>query len=399
MAQNAESIDMTIDINVKTMDSQTHHISTSNQRRVQNLKEDIARLIGIPMEQQRLIYCGKVLKDDQVISSYNVQHGDTLHLVCTAPGTSSSASSSGRPGASHSTGTEGISPGTQWEISAAIETLSQYLNNMRQEYNVNGIENNMNEVLESASNPSAPSQGNPVGEQLARLLSSTRDMLINQTSRFFLELEGDLRQNLNLDDPHVRHRTESNAHRNRSLLDNLSAYFHELGRVMMQVQVGENGDEGSRLLPTAPRETLNVEDMTSNFRTLASRHPREQARADISQRINSELTNENGQPAPSYTIRGIIFTSYPMIPTMPSSDQREARVPRPNNEELTQEVTEMLRDILFNGGLQVGEDATDEEIEDSAEGSSSGPTSDHESADESDNEDVRTTESPSPATQ
>lgn len=71
-----------------------------------------------------------------------------------------------------------------------------------------------------------------------------------------------------------------------------------------------------------------------------------------------------------------------MIPTMPSSDQREARVPRPNNEELTQEVTEMLRDILFNGGLQVGEDATDEEIEDSAEGSSSGPTSDHESADE-----------------
>ncbi|KAF3653725.1 hypothetical protein FXO38_15517 [Capsicum annuum] len=363
MAQNAESIDMTIDINVKTMDSQTHHISTSNQRRVQNLKEDIARLIGIPMEQQRLIYCGKVLKDDQVLAIARV-------LKESHP-----------------------------EISAAIETLSQYLNNMRQEYNVNGIENNMNEVLESASNPSAPSQGNPVGEQLARLLSSTRDMLINQTSRFFLELEGDLRQNLNLDDPHVRHRTESNAHRNRSLLDNLSAYFHELGRVMMQVQVGENGDEGSRLLPTAPRETLNVEDMTSNFRTLASRHPREQARADISQRINSELTNENGQPAPSYTIRGIIFTSYPMIPTMPSSDQREARVPRPNNEELTQEVTEMLRDILFNGGLQVGEDATDEEIEDSAEGSSSGPTSDHESADESDNEDVRTTESPSPATQ
>ncbi|PHT42434.1 hypothetical protein CQW23_16459 [Capsicum baccatum] len=220
MSQNAESIDVAIDINVKTMDSQTHHISTSNQ---------------------------VLLKE------------------------------------SHQ------------EISAAIETLSQYLNNMRQEYNVNGIENNMNEVLGSASNPSAPSQGNPVGEQLARLLSSTRDMLINQTSRFFLELEGDLRQNLNLDDPRVRHRTESNAHRNRSLLDNLGAYFHELGRVMMQVQVGENGDEGSRLLPTAPRETLNVEDMTSNFRTLASRHPREQARADISQRINSELTNENGK--------------------------------------------------------------------------------------------------------
>ncbi|KAM3337128.1 hypothetical protein P3S68_032828 [Capsicum galapagoense] len=85
MAQNAESIDMTIDINVKTMDSQTHHISTSNQRRVQNLKEDIARLIGIPMEQQRLIYCGKVLKDDQVISSYNYQMKIARHPVLVHP--------------------------------------------------------------------------------------------------------------------------------------------------------------------------------------------------------------------------------------------------------------------------------------------------------------------------
>ncbi|KAF3648912.1 hypothetical protein FXO38_17935 [Capsicum annuum] len=117
-------------------------------------------------------------------------------------------------GASHSTGTDGISPGT---------------------------ESNVNEVLGSASNPSAPSQGYPVGEQLARLLSSTRDMLINQTSRFFLELEGDLCQNLTIDDPRVRHRTESNAHRNRSLLDHLGAYYHELGRVMVQVQASENG--------------------------------------------------------------------------------------------------------------------------------------------------------------
>lgn len=48
------------------------------------------------------------------------------------------------------------------------------------------MENKMNEVLGGASNPSTASQGNPVGEQLARLLSFTRDMLINKTSHFFL---------------------------------------------------------------------------------------------------------------------------------------------------------------------------------------------------------------------
>ncbi|XP_059285695.1 ubiquitin-like domain-containing protein CIP73 [Lycium ferocissimum] len=108
-----EGIDVMIEIKVKTMDSRTHNLRISNQRKVRNLKEDIALLIGMPVEQQRLIYCGKFLKDDQLISSYNVQHGDTLHLVCNVPSMSSDGSSSSRLGANHSTGTDGISPGTQ----------------------------------------------------------------------------------------------------------------------------------------------------------------------------------------------------------------------------------------------------------------------------------------------
>ncbi|KAJ8562256.1 hypothetical protein K7X08_011547 [Anisodus acutangulus] len=219
MDHGYEGIDVMIEIKVKTMDSQTHNLRISNQRKVRNLKEDITLLIGMPMEQQCLIYCGKVLKDDQLISS------------CSA---------------SHSMGTDGISLGTQQnycitvrllqEITSAIETLSRD--------SVNGTENNVNEVLRSAFNLPAPSQGIPV-EQLARMMSSTRDMLINETSQFFLDFEEDLRHNLNLDDPRVHHETMRSI---EILFNYLGTYFCELGRVMMHVQIGENTDEGSRLI-------------------------------------------------------------------------------------------------------------------------------------------------------
>ncbi|KAJ8568101.1 hypothetical protein K7X08_020823 [Anisodus acutangulus] len=88
-------------------------------------------------------------------------------------------------GASHITGTDGISPGTQQETTNAIETLSRYLNRIRPEYGVN--ESNMIAILTSLFNPSAPSQGILEVEQLARMLSSARDMLINQTSQLFLD--------------------------------------------------------------------------------------------------------------------------------------------------------------------------------------------------------------------
>ncbi|XP_009799774.2 ubiquitin-like domain-containing protein CIP73 isoform X1 [Nicotiana tabacum] len=225
----AEGIDTTIEIKVKTMSSETHNLRISNQRRVWNLKEHVYLLIGMPMEQQRLIYCGKVLQDDDLLSSYNIQHGDTLHLICTVQSMSSFAA------------TDEISPDTQQEIPNSIESLSRYLSIMRREYSMNGTENNTNEVLGSASNTFTPSQGIPEVEQLARLLSSTRDMLISQTAQRFLELERDLRQNLNVGDPRVRQGTQLNAQTTiGTMFNNLGAYFLELGRAVMGVQMGDN---------------------------------------------------------------------------------------------------------------------------------------------------------------
>lgn len=78
---NFDSSDSTIGINIKTLDSQLYSFRVKKKLPVPALKEQIATTIGVPLEQQRLIYRGKVLKDDQFLSDHSVEDGDTLHLV------------------------------------------------------------------------------------------------------------------------------------------------------------------------------------------------------------------------------------------------------------------------------------------------------------------------------
>ncbi|KAH7663357.1 Ubiquitin-like protein [Dioscorea alata] len=91
-----DNLESTIQINIKTLDSQIHTFRVGKNMLIQNLKERIAETTGVPAGQQRLIFRGRVLKDEHVLSEYHVEDGHTLHLVVKqptvahpAPGTSS----------------------------------------------------------------------------------------------------------------------------------------------------------------------------------------------------------------------------------------------------------------------------------------------------------------------
>ncbi|KAL3340754.1 hypothetical protein AABB24_029068 [Solanum stoloniferum] len=75
---NSES---TMVLNIKTLDSQTYTFNVDKNLQVSALKDKLASQIGVPVEQQRLIFRGKVLKDNHLLSEYHVENGDTLHLV------------------------------------------------------------------------------------------------------------------------------------------------------------------------------------------------------------------------------------------------------------------------------------------------------------------------------
>ncbi|KAL0314484.1 UNVERIFIED_CONTAM: Ubiquitin-like domain-containing protein CIP73 [Sesamum angustifolium] len=68
-------------------------LSCCFQMVVSAFKEKIASQSGVPVGQQRLIFRGKVLKDDHLLSEYNVENGDTLHLVERQPQPSPGSSS------------------------------------------------------------------------------------------------------------------------------------------------------------------------------------------------------------------------------------------------------------------------------------------------------------------
>ncbi|MED6206122.1 Ubiquitin-like domain-containing protein cip73 [Stylosanthes scabra] len=84
------SSEATIEIKIKTLDSQTYTLRVDKQMPVPALKEQIASVTGVLSDRQRLICQGKVLKDDQLLSAYHVEDGHTLHLVSRQPDLSGS---------------------------------------------------------------------------------------------------------------------------------------------------------------------------------------------------------------------------------------------------------------------------------------------------------------------
>eukprot|EP00250_Pteridium_aquilinum_P011905 c20382_g1_i1 orf=144-3356(+) len=80
-AQTSDSSVKLMEIKIKTLDSQVYTCNVDQNMTVPALKEHIATLTGVPVENQRLICRGKVLKDDHNLSAYNVEDGHTLHLV------------------------------------------------------------------------------------------------------------------------------------------------------------------------------------------------------------------------------------------------------------------------------------------------------------------------------
>ncbi|KAL4298417.1 hypothetical protein GQ457_12G024410 [Hibiscus cannabinus] len=116
-----EDSEATIEIKVKTLDSQTYTLRVDKQIPVPVLKEQIASATGVLSEQQRLLCRGKVLNDDQLLSAYHVEDGHTLHLVVRQPVPPSLDGSPNHSANDHASGT---SHGHSNRVPTVIETFN-----------------------------------------------------------------------------------------------------------------------------------------------------------------------------------------------------------------------------------------------------------------------------------
>ncbi|KAI6084928.1 ubiquitin-domain-containing protein [Hypoxylon rubiginosum] len=107
MADSTEGTsDPQITFKVKTSGDKQHTITMSETATVSDLKTKLssADFEDIPIERQRLIYSGRVMKNEEPLSTYKIKNGNTVHLVKSAasnpkPAQTSSSASSSTPAA------------------------------------------------------------------------------------------------------------------------------------------------------------------------------------------------------------------------------------------------------------------------------------------------------------
>ncbi|WWC85287.1 uncharacterized protein L201_000149 [Kwoniella dendrophila CBS 6074] len=116
MSDQTASSSSDITITVKGPSELKLSITISPEKTVSDLKESIASKSDVEKERQRLIYSGKVLKDEDAISTYKIQNGHTIHMV-------KGAAKSANPSTSTSTSTRTGSGSTSQ--SSALPRLPQ----------------------------------------------------------------------------------------------------------------------------------------------------------------------------------------------------------------------------------------------------------------------------------
>lgn len=82
---------------VKSSHDQKYTISLPLTTPVLEVKNKLAEMSEIPADRQRLIYSGRVMKDEETLATYKIQSGHTVHMVKGAASNANRGAAAGGP--------------------------------------------------------------------------------------------------------------------------------------------------------------------------------------------------------------------------------------------------------------------------------------------------------------
>ncbi|XP_042066341.1 ubiquitin domain-containing protein DSK2b-like [Salvia splendens] len=105
-----------VNVNIRCSNGSKFSVKTTLELTVAEFKGVLAHNCDVPAEQQRLIYKGRILKDDQTLASYGLQADHTIHMVRgSAPAAASSPAAvptdAGNTNTTSATQGGGVNPG------------------------------------------------------------------------------------------------------------------------------------------------------------------------------------------------------------------------------------------------------------------------------------------------
>ena len=68
-------------IHVWTLEGEKETLNVNGSYTIEELKTMIQDKMGIPCDEQRVIYAGKQLEDDRTLSYYNIYKESNIHVV------------------------------------------------------------------------------------------------------------------------------------------------------------------------------------------------------------------------------------------------------------------------------------------------------------------------------
>ncbi|KAF3504460.1 hypothetical protein F2Q69_00041429 [Brassica cretica] len=252
-SSNNASVESTLELNIKTLDSQTYTFKADKNETVSVFKEKIASETGVPVAQQRLIFRGR-----SNLSGHPPPGNASGGTPATGGQSQAAGQSQPRPAFTSAAFRASMPHVVQIPITAAttipipsfqtpipdsLDTLMEFINRMEQALSRNGYQPDTSSATsEGRPREELPRnrQGPSTPEALAIVLRSSQRLLSGLAVSSLSHIAGRLEQDGSSPDPALRGQIQTEAVQVGLAMQHLGALLLELGRTLLTLRMGQS---------------------------------------------------------------------------------------------------------------------------------------------------------------